>query len=154
MVTDSSYTNEVFPPGVYIVEIEGTGFVSSKPERRYSSFEFTLVDVCNPPKTRTPPTYENQVYTITTDVDYDPGFGTIDPSWCPVRFDIQVSDFALSTTASALTIPAIDTTNFDLKYITDLVPLGQSTTVTIIETTYSKMTPKYGVAATVGPAED
>jgi len=97
--TADDYTNNVYPPGDYVVTIAGTTTDSGDVET--STMTITIVDVCNPPQSITAPGYTDQDYILTTTpANYAPADFTIVPSYCPFSTAFTITDLSPDTLPS------------------------------------------------------
>ena len=105
--TADDYTNNVYPPGEYVVTIKGT--TTDSGDEVTSTMTITIVDVCNPPQSITAPGLADQDYILTTSPDnYAPSDFTIDPSYCPFNTASTITDLSPNTLPSPTSSAADD----------------------------------------------
>ena len=105
--TADDYTNDVYPPGEYVVTIKGT--TTDSGDETTSTMTITIVDVCNPPQSITAPGYADQDYILTTSpANYVPADFTIVPSYCPFSTAATITDLSPNTLPSPTSSAAND----------------------------------------------
>ena len=135
-IDSTQYQSGNYPPGPYTVTIRGTAINSNPSNSRTTTFTFILVDPCSPPHSVTESPLTNKEYTITdTQQTFRHPDWTISPNYCPLSYTYNIADITNVPGVKAISVDNDKT--FTIYYATNLLPLGQSETVTITATSKS-----------------